>query len=74
MSKYYQTLLDRSWKGKEWFSGERNKRKLTDEEAKPLLEKEEIKEVDMSPKKFVILDGKEMTWGAYLKYRRSFNK
>jgi len=40
-TKPYTTLRDRQWKGKEWFTSFRsykNIRKLTDEEAKPLLE------------------------------------
>ena len=49
-TKPYETLLDRNWKGKEWFTSWRsykNIRKLTEEEASPLLEAGTIKEVIM---------------------------
>lgn len=48
MKKPYITKIDRTWKGKTWFSSlGRAKiiRKLTDEEAKPLLEEGTIEEV-----------------------------
>ncbi len=47
MKKSYITLRDTQWKGKEWFTSfrsYRNIRRLTDEEAKPLLEEGTIKE------------------------------
>ena len=47
-TKPYITLRDREWKGKEWFTSYKsykNIRRLTDEEAKPLLEKGTIEEV-----------------------------
>lgn len=56
------------WKGRDWFTG--ITRKLTDKEAEPLLEKGIIFETDLKPKRFVILNGKEMTWGEYLKMKR----
>ena len=48
MKKGYITLRDREWKGKEWFTSYKsclNVRKLTNEEAKPLLEEGTIQEV-----------------------------
>lgn len=65
--KYYSTRKDIVFKNRYWFTG--LKRKLSDEEAKPLLEKGIIYEVDTSLKKFVILDGKQITWSEYLKYK-----
>jgi len=47
-TKPYITLIDRTWKGKEWwtsFRSHKNIRKLTDEEAKPFLEVGTIQEV-----------------------------
>jgi len=47
-TKPYITLIDRSWKGKEWFTSFRsykNIRRLTDEEAEPLLKDGTIEEV-----------------------------
>jgi len=49
-TKPYETLRDRTWKGKEWFTSWRSQksiRKLTEEEAKPLLEEGTIREVIM---------------------------
>ena len=66
-TKPYYTRRDMLWKKRGWYTG--MIRKLTDEEAKPLLEKELIYEV--KPKRFVILDGKEMTWGEYLKRKKA---
>jgi len=46
MKNKYTTLIDRTWKGKEWFTSYRsyvNVRTLSDEEAKPLLEEAPIK-------------------------------
>lgn len=47
-TKPYITLININWKGKEWFTSyksQKNIRKLTDEEAKPLLEAGTIQEV-----------------------------
>jgi hypothetical protein len=47
-TKPYITLRDREWKGKDWFTsfkGHQNIRKLTNEEAEPLLEECTIQEV-----------------------------
>ena len=49
-NKSYITLIDRIHKGKDWFSSYRSYkfiRRLTDEEAKPLLEAGTIQEVIM---------------------------
>jgi len=49
-TKSYITLIDRTWKGKGWFTSYKsykNIRRLADEEAKPLLEAGTIKEVEL---------------------------
>lgn len=72
MKKTYKALRDISLKGKFWFSN--TCRKLTDEEAKPYLEKESIIPYEPKPKKFVTLDGVQMSWGDYLKLRYQSRK
>ena len=49
-TKAYITLRDRRWKNKEWFTSfrsQKNIRKLTEEEATPLLKEGTIKEVEL---------------------------
>ena len=49
-TKPYETLIDRIWKGKEWFTSWRsykNIRRLTEEEARPLLTDGTIKEIEL---------------------------
>ena len=70
----YQAILDTSdTKGRFWMSG--NVRRLTEDEAKPYLEKRKIcLWIKPEPKRFVMLDGIQMSWGAYLKYRYSLKR
>lgn len=65
-SKPYHTRRDVQRKGRAWFTG--MTRMLAEEEAKPLTEKKLIYEA--TPKRFVIVDGKEMSWGDYLKRKK----
>ena len=58
-----------------WFS--KQVRRLTPEQAAPLLEAGKIEEHNPTPRRMVEIthaDGKRetLTWGAYLKYRKSF--
>ena len=66
-TKPYKTKRDMQWKNRAWYTGEMT-RKLTGEEAKPLLEQGLIYEPQ--PKRYVILNGKKMAWGDYLKQRK----
>ncbi len=73
--KYYVALRDQLFKGKPFFTGKEFKRKMSDEEAKHLLEKGMIREYIDEPRKFVtVYDPEEgtktITWGEYLKKRR----
>lgn len=66
----YEAIFDiLDLKGRLWYAG--STRKLTEIQAMPYIEKGKICIwVKPAPKKFVILDGKEMTWGEYLKTKK----
>jgi hypothetical protein len=68
--KQYIALLDNYFKGRGWFSN--RVRKLTEEEARPLLDEGKIINYIPEPKRmvrFINAEGKVsiLTWGEYLK-------
>ena len=71
MKKSYVTLRDIYYNNKSWFTD--RPRKLSEKQVREITRKfgDILQEHNPTPKRFVNLDGKEMTWGEYLKYRNS---
>jgi len=67
MKKQYKVKLDFCYGSK--FRGAGLVYKFSDADAKKLIASGKIEPYKFKPKRFVILKGKKITWGQYLKYK-----
>jgi hypothetical protein len=74
MKKRYVTMRDIDYRGHSWWTN--RPRLLTPEQVANITAKfgNILKEYEYTPKRMVILDGKEMTWSEYMKLRLAKKK